>query len=213
MTKADELPKTSETSEANPDDLLRRFQAGDHSALEGLWSYYLPRLQRWARGRIPADGHDGVSADDLVQEAFVKSLPSLHTLQARGGGTLFGYLRMIVLNQMRDHARRRARRPRRDMMELDAHVHPGPSPLEEVLGREVRDFYEHALAGLPAGEKAIVVAVVEHRCSDTELAVRFAKPSRDAARMARRRAVARLVRAMPPPYRCGSERTPMLALG
>jgi RNA polymerase sigma factor (sigma-70 family) len=183
-------------TETSPDDLLLRFQAGDKGALDRLWTVCLPRLRRWARGRFQTCDQEGVTVEDLVQEAFVKALPGLRTFRPRGPGAFVGYLRTIVLNQIRDHARRSARRPRIDVSALEAHVHPGPSPLEQVLGRELRVRYERALACLSAQDRQMVVAFVELRCSDQELAARFAKPSRDAARVARNRAVARLAVAM-----------------
>jgi RNA polymerase sigma factor (sigma-70 family) len=198
MTKANELPRTSETDQTLPSELLLHFQQGDESALDRLWAYYLPRLQRWTRARLgAAGGYDGVTAEDLVQEAFVKSLPRLRMFQPRGPESLFYYFRTILLNLIRDHARSRARRPLHDHdVELDMRVCPGPSPLEEVLGRELRDLYEEALTLLPEHEQQLVVAVVEQHCTDQELATRFSKPSRDAARMARSRAMARLTQAL-----------------
>ena len=92
--------------------------------------------------------------------------------------------------------RKTARRPRRELSELDSHVHPGPSPLEQAMGREVRARYERALAVLPEQARQMVVASVELRYTDDELAARFARPSRDAARMARKRAVASVALAM-----------------
>jgi RNA polymerase sigma factor (sigma-70 family) len=197
MMKTNELPMTSPTS---PETLLLRFQNGEEGALDDLLACYLPRLQRWARDRFPSVCNDGMTTDDLVQEAFVRSLPGLRTFQPKGPGGLLRYLRTIVLNQIRDHARCTARRPRRDVVELDTHIHPGPSPLDEVLARELRDSYRHALAGLPEQEQRIVVAYVEQRCTDDELAELFDKPSRNAARMARGRAIARVVRAMSERY-------------
>jgi RNA polymerase sigma factor (sigma-70 family) len=179
----------------NSEALLLGFQSGDESALDHLWTYYLPRLQRWARRR--AGGiHDGMTAEDLVQEAFVRALPGLRTFQPRGPRSLFSYFCTIVSNQVRDHARRCARRPRADVSELEGRPHPGPSPLEQLLGRETRTRYARALVGLSERDRQMVVAFVEQRCTDEELAVRFAKPSRAAARMARSRAVARLAEAM-----------------
>jgi RNA polymerase sigma factor (sigma-70 family) len=204
MTKANELPRTSETDQTVPNELLLRFQQGDEGALDSLWAYYLPRLQRWTRARLGFAGHDGVTAEDLVQEAFVRSLPRLRTFKPRGPASLFNYFRTILLNLIRDHARSRARRPLCDDVELDMRVHPGPSPLEEVLGREMRILYEEALAGLPEHEQQLVVAVVEQHCTDQDLAARFAKPSRDAARMARSRAMARLTQALTSSRRRGT---------
>jgi RNA polymerase sigma factor (sigma-70 family) len=181
---------------SDPETLLRSFQAGDGRALDDLCAFYLPRLKRWARAHLRSSCRDGWSTEDLVQEAFVRSLPSLRTFTPRGPSGIFHYLCAVVRNQARDHLRKTARRPRREQSEPDTHAHPGPSPLQQVMTGEVRARYERALAVLPEQSRQMVVASLELRYTDDELAARFARPSRDAARMARKRAVATLAQAM-----------------
>jgi RNA polymerase sigma factor (sigma-70 family) len=184
------------------EELILRFQAGDEQALDRLWARYLPRLKRWAHGRLPAASRADTNTDDLVQDAFVRSLARLRTLTPQGPRSLFAYFRTIVLNQIRDYARQSSRRPRQEELEPEVHIDRGPSALEEVLGRETLERYEQGLASLPQEEQDMVLAFVELRCSDKELAELFEKPSANAARMARGRALAKLARAMAnPPVR------------
>jgi RNA polymerase sigma-70 factor (ECF subfamily) len=192
---ADEQIPSLTSSSTHSAELVLRFQGGDQRSLDRLWARYLPRLKRWAHGRLPAPNRDQTSTDDLIQDAFVRSLARLRTLTPQGS-TLFAYFRTIVLNQIRDYARQNARRPTRDLMESDAHVDPTPSPLEEILGREALEPYERALGMLSEEDQQLVIAFVELRCTDRELAELFEKPTPNAARMARARAIARLVRAM-----------------
>jgi DNA-directed RNA polymerase specialized sigma24 family protein len=56
--------------------------------------------------------------------------------------------------------------------------------------------YHRALDSLSQDDQDIVLAVIELGCTDRELAELFEKPTTNAARMARGRAVARLARAM-----------------
>jgi RNA polymerase sigma-70 factor, ECF subfamily len=181
---------------AASEELVLRFQAGDEQALERLWGRYLPRLRKWAHGRLPAQSRGSTSTDDLIQDAFVRSLARLRTLKPQGPNSLFAYFRTIVLNQIRDYARQGGRRPKQEELLPDEHVDDEPSPLEEVLGKETLERYEKALASLSQEDQEIILAFVELRCSDKELAELFEKPSVDAARMARGRALARLARAM-----------------
>jgi RNA polymerase sigma factor (sigma-70 family) len=186
------------------EELVLRFQAGDPRALERLWARYLPRLKVWARGRLPPAARGVTSTDDLVQDAFVRSIAHLRTLQPRGTRSVFAYFKTIILNQIRDHARMASRRPRVDELVPDEHENPQPSPLEELLGAEALRRYEEALAQLPEDDQDLIVAFVELRCSDQELAELLEKPSANAARMARGRALARLARAMRGPDPCDS---------
>ena len=48
--------------------LLRRAQEGDSEARDALIARYLPRLARWASGRLPVWVRDGADTQDLVQE-------------------------------------------------------------------------------------------------------------------------------------------------
>jgi RNA polymerase sigma-70 factor, ECF subfamily len=188
------------------EDLVRKFQAGDEAALERLWSRYLPRLRRWAHGRLPPAARSHTNTDDLVQDAFVRSLAHLRTLEPRGSGGLFAYFRTIVLNQIRDYGRQLGRRPRQEELDPEAQAGPEPSALEQIIGAQTLERYEAALATLSEEDQAIILAFIELRCSDAELAELFEKPSANAARMARGRALARLAEGMKSilPVRLGS---------
>jgi RNA polymerase sigma factor (sigma-70 family) len=196
-----------ERAAADPEGLLARFQAGDQAALGALWEHCSPQLERWARRHAGSCQASGVTPEDLAQEAFIRSWPRLHALKPRGRGSVLGYLRMIMLNQVRDHLRKRARQPVDSVAELDVYTHQGPSPLEAAMHRQLRGRYERALTSLAEHERGLVAACVEEQCSNRELAERFGKPSPAAARMARRRALSRLTRAMKAPMA-----TVMLAL-
>ena len=188
-----------ETAATEPEGLLARFQAGEHAALEELWAQCSPQLERWARRHAQSCRAWGMTPEDLAQEAFVRSWPRLHALRPRGRGSVLGYLRAIVLNQVRDHLRKRTRHPVDCVAELDVFTHRGPSPLEDVMHGQLRDRYENALTSLTENDRGLVVAYVEERCSNRELADRFGRPSPKAAGMARRRAMQRLARAMKAP--------------
>jgi hypothetical protein len=49
--------------------LLQRAQAGDRAALDSLIARYLPRLQRWASGRLPRWARDMADMQALVHGA------------------------------------------------------------------------------------------------------------------------------------------------
>jgi RNA polymerase sigma-70 factor (ECF subfamily) len=175
-------------------DLVLQYQAGNDKALDRLWARYLPRLRRWARGRLPPAGRGGTDTEDLVQDAFVRSLAHLRTLKPRAPQSVFAYVKNIVLNQVRDHLRQLSRRPMGNLCEASPLLDEAPSPLELAIGREHLERYERALASLRKDDQDLVLAVVELSLSDQEIAEWFEKPSLDAARMARGRALARLAR-------------------
>jgi RNA polymerase sigma-70 factor (ECF subfamily) len=177
--------------------LLARARAGDVQALDALIARHLPRLRRWASGRVPAWARDAGDTEDLVHDTLLDSLKHLDGFEHRREGALQAYLRQAVLNRVRSQFRRAARRPVVMAIPEDQ-VHDGPSPLEQAIGREMTDRYEAGLASLDDEDREMIIARVEMGYTNDELAAIFEKPSRDAARVAVARALVRLAEAMGP---------------
>jgi len=176
-------------------ELLIKAQSGDGEALNGLLARYLPRLKRWASGRLPSGMRTMLDTNDLVQDAVINALRNLDTLEIRNEGTLQAYLRRAVNNRIIDLYRRAGRRPARQEMPEDA-ASPAASPLEAAIGAEAVESYERALATLSAADQEAIVLRVELGLDFEEIASQLGKPSTDAARMAVSRAIARLADAM-----------------
>lgn len=175
--------------------LLARARAGDADALDSLFARHLPRLQRWASGRLPRWARDAADTPDLVQDTLLQTLRRLDGFEPQHEGALQAYLRQAVMNRIRDEIRRRQRRPA--SVEVDPNTPATElSPLEQALGRETVDRYEAAMAGLHDEERALLIGRIELGLSYEELARVTDKPSADAARKATKRALVRLVSAM-----------------
>src|SRR5688572_17977758 len=86
--------------------LLARAQTGDRAALDSLIARYLPRLQRWATGRLPRWARDVADTQDLVQETLFHTFQRISAFEPRGEGALYAYLRQAVLNRIREELRR-----------------------------------------------------------------------------------------------------------
>jgi RNA polymerase sigma factor (sigma-70 family) len=197
MTKhARHEPSRGETAELQSSlTLLELARAGDHAALEALITRYLPRLQRWASGRLPRWARDLAETQDLVQEALFQTFTKIERFEPRGEGALQAYLRQAILNRIRDELRRAKRglTPR----ELDSQLpDERRSPLEEVIGQEALERYERAIATLRREDRELVVAKIELGYSSDEIAELFGKPTANAARMAVERAIVRLAKEM-----------------
>ena len=68
---------------------------------------------------------------------MVQTFKHLDTIDARGEGALQVYLRQAVMNRIRDHIRRVARRPAATALDSQ-HEDEGPSPLEQAWARSRR---------------------------------------------------------------------------
>src|SRR5262245_53657626 len=49
-------------------ELLLKAKQGDRQAVERLWARYIPRIRRWAHGRLPASSRGLLDTDDLAQD-------------------------------------------------------------------------------------------------------------------------------------------------
>jgi RNA polymerase sigma-70 factor (ECF subfamily) len=176
-------------------DLLERARQGDPCATDALFQRIVPALRRWARGRLPANARELCDTEDLVQDTLAGVLRHLTEFEVRHQGSLLAYLRLALLNRVRDEVRRTRRRA--PAVELPAEWPDGSaSPLEQVLGRAEVMRYERALQRLRAEHREAILWRIECGCGYEELANALGKPSANAARVAVRRALMRLAKEM-----------------
>lgn len=176
-------------------DLLRLSKTGDERARDELLGRYLPRLRRWASGRLPMRARSLFDTADLVQETLLKVLQGLDRIEERGPGGFQAYVRQAVLNRIRDEVRWAARRPGPEDVP-ETLPDRSPSPLENAIGAELLDRYERALAELSDDDRELLSLRIEMDYDYAEIATMTGRPSRDAARMGVQRALGRLAEAM-----------------
>jgi RNA polymerase sigma-70 factor (ECF subfamily) len=175
--------------------LLLRARTGDPDAVELLCARYLPRLHRWARGRLPRDARGAMDTGDIVQEVLVNVIRRLKAFEPRDEGAFQGYLRQALTNRFRDEARKINAHPVPSPLD-SAWPSSGPSPLEIAIGREGIERYESALDRLKPEDQRAIVARCEWGMSHEEVAQALGKPSANAARVAIHRALIRLAKEM-----------------
>ena len=187
---------------SNPDSdvesshvLLCRAREGDAAALEELCARNLPRLRRWAHGRLPAWARGALDTHDLVQDTIAHVVQGLPGFEPRHDAALQAYLRQALMNRIRDEIRRANRRPPPAPLDT-AHPSAEPSPLEEAIGREALERYESALQRLKPAEREAIIVRIELGLSYAEAAEALGKPSAAAAHMAVSRALVRLAEEM-----------------
>lgn len=170
-------------------DLLARARAGDGEALDVLFGRYLPRLRRWARGRLPRWARDLADTDDLVQETLLRSFRQMQHFEPRSELALQAYLRQAIINRIREEIRRR----RAPTDPLDSqHPNDGPSPLETAIGQQQVEQYDRALSRLREEDREAVIGRLELGLTYEELAEALGKATPDAARKAAKRALLKL---------------------
>ena len=194
----------AETAEPNDDalisdeptiELVFRARDGDRLAIEALLQRCLPDLKRWAHGRLPASARGSLDTSDLVQETVLHVLRRLDHFEPRHVGAMQAYLRMSVINRIRDEVRKVTRHPAPGELSADL-VSDDTSPFEVTVREEAYRRYRTALDGLPSRERAFIVARIEAQWTISQIATHFGIVSPDAARMAITRALKRLKKSL-----------------
>ena len=177
--------------------LLARARAGDDRALDALVARFMPRLRRWATGRLPAWARDLCSTDDIVQEALLATIRSLDSFEMRHDAALAVYFRQALLSRLLNEIRRARRRQVTVALDtVEAEPAASDSPLGDLMVQQQRDAYERALAQLSPEDREAIVGRLEMRYSYRELAAAWGKPTADAARKTVARAVLRMASLM-----------------
>ncbi|HST28490.1 MAG TPA: sigma factor, partial [Rudaea sp.] len=99
----------------------------DGTALAALCARFRPLLARWARYCLTRAGGGAHDADDLVQAALLRALRGIDAFEMRGEAALLGWLRRILLNEVRDELRRR--RSRGEVVAIDASLAADGDPV------------------------------------------------------------------------------------
>lgn len=175
-------------------ELLARAQTGDELALNELFARYLPRLQKWAHGRLPVSARSGLDTQDMVQDAIARVVPRLASFEPLHDGGFYGYLRTAVQHRIQDQITWARRRPT-DALASDRPA-TGPSPIEQAIGGETLERYEAALQRLPKVDREAIVLRIELGLPYTEIAQALGKPSVPATHVAVSRALVKLAKEM-----------------
>jgi len=184
----------AQPGEPSFEHLLGALRRGDPMAREAIYRRLLPALRRWASRRLPAHARGLIDTDDLAQDALLRTVDRLETLDVDWPG-LVAYVRTAVLNRIRDEIRGVARRPA-DPASLDTVVDDGPSPLDQAIGAQAARRYEQALQELPERERSAVILRIELGFDFQAIADALEWSTSNAARMAVSRAIDRMATSM-----------------
>lgn len=175
--------------------LLQRVRTGDATALNELCARYLPRLQRWAHGRLPTWARGALDTHDIVQDTFAQVVQRIEEFEPRHEGAFQAYLRQALLNRVRDEVRRARRKSPAETLDNKSPA-TDPSPLEEAIGQETLERYEAALQRLRPEDREAIILRIEMGYAYADVAEALRKPSVAAAHMAVSRALVRLAEEM-----------------
>lgn len=139
------------SSERTDEELMHAYVGGDTVAFRELFARYEPLLTRLVRRRVRTDAE----TNDIVQQTMLH----LHRARRdfRPDSRLRPWLLTIAMNLVREHYRRKGRRPEH-FVDLDnapiASATPGPGEQLESSRRAQR--VRAALARLPASQREVI---------------------------------------------------------
>ena len=171
--------------------LILRARDGDVDACNELCARYLPRLRRWAHGRLPNWAREHLDTEDIVQDTLMQSVRQLNAFTPHHDRAFCAYVSQALRNRLRDAMRRATTKP--PAQELSPNVAASePSPLEQALGGQMLHRYESALQHLSERDRELIVARVELGLDYTEIVGLLHMTSIPSARVAVSRALVRL---------------------
>jgi RNA polymerase sigma factor (sigma-70 family) len=182
------LPSSSMT-------LLLRAQQGDERARNELCARYLPRLRRWAHGRLPGWARDHLDTEDIVQDTLLSSIRRLERFSPNHEQAFCAYLCQAIRNRVSDAVRRANRRPVNEALSSGRPT-SAPSPFELAVGEEIASRYDQALLSLRESDRELIIARVELGLDYSEITDLAGKSSVGSTRVAVSRALLRLAGAM-----------------
>ena len=140
---------TQEPSQDSSDEVLMlAYVDGDEKAFRLLFDRYAPILLRLTRRHLDSDD----AANEIVQQTFFR----LHRARNdfRRESKLKPWVMTIAMNLVREHWRRKKRRP---TSELEPERHAAAEPLRSKLESEERaNILRDALQKLPATQREVV---------------------------------------------------------
>ena len=138
-------------------DLVERSRDGDLSAFNQIVERYQSQVYNLA-ARILGDR---TAAQDVAQDAFISAHKALAGFR---GGSLRAWLMRITSNRSKDYIRASRRRPEQSLDQ--SMLNPsfslpsrGPSPEQEVIGRELQAEIQRGILMLPEDQRATLVLV------------------------------------------------------
>ena len=188
------------TPKPEPDssfELVRRACRGDKLAENQLAERYFPRLNRWAKGRLPRGARAAMETGDLVHDVLIRAIKGFPTFDPRHEGSFPAFVRKILANRLHDLGRVQKRRPQPDPLDsgMDA-AGPELSPFDEAVGEENRRRFDEAFSRLDVEDQDLIFMRMELGCSYEDIAAMLGRPTPNAIRVATRRAMLRLAKEM-----------------
>jgi len=144
--------------------LVRQCAQGDHAAFRVLYEQFAPRLYAYLMRYVT----DRATAQDLLQEGFIKVYTSIAQFEYRGEGSLQSWLKVLMRNEALQYLRRGD--CLRESVEIDTTPLSEEMPDDEEVEQIPSEVLMQLLSELPDGYRTVFNLYVMEGKSHREIA-------------------------------------------
>lgn len=145
-------------------ELVKRCAEGDHDAFRVLYEQYAPRMLAFLMRYVS----DRDTAQDLLQEGFIKVYTSISQFEHRGEGSLLSWLKVVMRNEALQYLRHSD--ALRESIDIDATPLSEEIPDSEDVELIPSDVLMQLLGELPDGYRTVFNLYVMEDKSHKEIA-------------------------------------------
>ena len=154
--------------------LLRDARGGKRTAMEDLFTRYLPKVRRIVALRLGFPLRDFALYEDLVQESLLRAFEKLDTFEEMTEGTFQNWIASCVMSSInlyfrKEGAKKRGKgkiRPLKGLksegLSVSIFKAKGPGPSTVASSRELEDRIEEVLLGLKSHHREVII--LRHLC-------------------------------------------------
>jgi RNA polymerase sigma-70 factor (ECF subfamily) len=155
------------------EELARRLQKRDQKAMGDLYD----RFGRLVYSVVFSVVRDGATAEDLVQETFLRVWNRIQGFEA-GRGALGPWLLAIARNRAIDYVRSTSSRMDRNSFEFDVREHPSlfVDMERDVLNTDHARLIKQAISTLNENQRKVIELAYYEGMSQTEMAEKMGQP-------------------------------------
>jgi RNA polymerase sigma factor (sigma-70 family) len=174
-------------------ELVKRACAGDSDAENEICRRYVPRLHRWARGRLHPTARPALETADVVQEVLIRAIRTFPEFEVRHEHSFPAYLRTILANKLADIARTQMRRPAPTPIDDAGHAPSREaSPFDHAAQAERQNRFDAGMKTLRPKDQELIFLRTELGCDYDEILEIAGGANANAVRTSVRRAILRL---------------------
>ena len=204
---SDSIPPDDDAELSETGELIRRFKAGDPDSLNELLNHHYPLVRRIVRARMGAKLGQYYDDEDFIQNTFLAAVRDIDSIEMRDSASFRGWLARITERQLLGAVRYHKTEKNDWDKELgqptspETSSSPGahrlvegnePTPSRPARDQELQELIDRCMGKLSEDEREVILLRHFMQHPWKEIAEKLNRPTEDAARQLRDRAMEHL---------------------